>query len=107
MEDTKKFTMKDENFICKNCGREIEKLGYTARDHCPHCLYSIHVDINPGDRMCNCHGMLKPIAIENFKTDKYKIVYRCEKCGEIKKNIQAVDDNMDLIIQIMSEANPY
>ena len=106
MDETKKFKMMDENFICTNCGEEVEKLGYTARDHCPNCLHSIHIDINPGDRMCNCHGLLIPIAIEKFK-DTYKIVYKCNKCGEIKKNIKADDDNMDLIIKIMSEANPY
>jgi Zn finger protein HypA/HybF involved in hydrogenase expression len=93
--------MIDEEFKCENCGEYIKPLGYTARDHCPHCLYSKHVDNNPGDRECNCHGLLKPIAIENFK-DSYKIVYRCEKCKSIKKNIVANDDNMDLIIDIMS-----
>ena len=102
----KKFNMIDENFICKNCNSEVKKLGYTARDHCPNCLYSIHVDNNPGDRLCNCKGLLEPLAIENFK-DTYKIVYKCTKCGEIKKNIIAKDDNMDVIINLMKEAKPY
>ena len=69
----KRFNMIDEEFVCENCKKKVDKLNYTARDHCPYCLCSIHIDNNPGDRMCNCHGMLKPIAIENFKTDKYKI----------------------------------
>ena len=47
MEKAKKFTMKDENFICEVCGSDVKKLGYTARDHCPNCLCSKHVDINP------------------------------------------------------------
>ena len=46
----KKFNMIDEEFICENCLNKVQKLGYTARDHCPFCLYSKHVDINPGDR---------------------------------------------------------
>ena len=46
----KKFTMKDEKFICENCGKEVLPLGYTARDHCNYCLYSKHLDIFPGDR---------------------------------------------------------
>ena len=99
MEESKKFTMKDENFICEVCGDSVDKLGYTARDHCPKCLCSKHVDINPGDRMSTCKGVLKPIAIENFKAT-YKIIYKCESCGEIKKNIMAKDDNMDLIIKL-------
>ena len=43
----KKFTMIDESFTCEICNKLVEPLGYTARDHCPYCLYSKHVDINP------------------------------------------------------------
>ena len=78
----KKFTMKDESFVCENCGKIVEKLNYTARDHCPYCLYSKHLDINPGDRLNNCLGLLKPIDIEKFK-NTYKIIYKCEKCGKL------------------------
>lgn len=91
--------MKDENFICDNCFKQVNKLNYTARDHCPFCLYSKHVDINPGDRLNQCHGLLKPIDIEKFK-DTYKIIYKCTKCNKIHKNIMAKDDNMDLIIEL-------
>lgn len=105
MEQAKRFKMIDENFICEVCGKEVEKLGYTARDHCPYCLSSKHVDINPGDRKSLCKGTLEPIAIENAKKGQYKIVYKCNKCGEIKRNIMAHDDNMDLVIKIMS--NPW
>lgn len=95
----KKFTMRDESFICENCNKEVQKLNYTARDHCPYCLYSKHVDIMPGDRDNGCKGLLKPITIEKFK-DTYKIIYKCEKCGEIHKNIMANDDDMNLIIEL-------
>lgn len=50
----KKFIMKDESFTCNNCGYFVNPLKYTARDHCPNCLYSIHIDINPGDRKNEC-----------------------------------------------------
>ena len=100
----KQFTMRDENFICENCHKEVKKLGYTARDHCPYCLYSKHVDINPGDRQNSCQGLLKPIGIEKFK-DTYKILDRCEKCGEDHKNIIAKDDDMNMIIKISSNNN--
>lgn len=96
--------MIDEDFICENCGYEVKKLGYTARDHCPNCLYSKHVDINPGDRQNNCKGLLKPVGIEKFK-DSFKILYKCEKCKNDHKNIMAIDDNMDLIIEISKEVN--
>jgi len=95
----KRFNMIDENFICENCGSEVNKLNYTARDHCPNCLYSKHVDINPGDRNNPCKGLLEPIKIEKFK-DTYKIIYKCKKCKELHKNIIASDDNFDLIIKL-------
>lgn len=98
----KRFNMIDENFICKNCNKEVKKLNYTARDHCPYCLYSKHLDIMPGDRANECMGLLVPIDIEKFK-DTYKIIYKCEKCGEIHKNIIATDDNFDEIINIMQK----
>lgn len=102
MSDTAKFTMIDENFICEVCGKEVKKLGYTARNHCPHCLCSKHVDVNPGDRLCTCHGILQPVAIKPAKKEKYKIVYKCNDCGMIKRNIMAEDDNFEKILEIMS-----
>jgi len=45
--NARKFTKIDEKFICENCGKEVQKLGYTCRNHCPSCLHSKHVDINP------------------------------------------------------------
>ena len=94
MEQDKRFKMIDENFICEVCGSKVEKLGYTARDHCPYCLSSKHVDINPGDRENKCQGLMKPVAIEKYKngeTDKlyYKIIN--EKYG-----IYQIDINQPL-----------
>ena len=91
--------MVDEAFTCENCGKKVNKLNYSARDHCPFCLYSKHVDINPGDRLNPCKGMLRPIGIEKFK-DTFKIVYKCEKCNALHKNIMAKDDDMDIIIEL-------
>ena len=102
MNNTAKFTMIDEEFECDVCHKKVPVLGYTARDHCPFCLASKHVDVNPGDRACTCRGTLKAVAIDFAKKDTLKIVYRCEKCGVLKRNKTAKDDNMDLILQIMS-----
>ncbi len=96
----KRFNMIDEGFICENCGEEINPLKYTARDHCPNCLYSKHVDINPGDRLEECQGLLRPIGIEKGKKEDFRIIYECTKCHKIRKNIIAKDDNLDKIIEI-------
>lgn len=98
----KKFNMIDESFTCENCGKHVNKLQYSARDHCPYCLYSKHVDINPGDRLNNCLGLLKPIDIEKYR-NTYKLIYKCSKCNQIHKNIVATDDNMNIIIQLSTK----
>jgi hypothetical protein len=95
----KKFNELDEGFICEHCNKKVEPLIYSSRDHCPYCLYSKHVDINPGDRENTCRGLLKPIEIEKFK-DTYKIIYKCDKCKQLHKNIIAKDDDMNKIIEI-------
>ena len=98
-----RFTKIDEEFICHNCGKKVEKLGYTCRNHCPSCLNSKHVDINPGDRAENCKGALKPVSVEIDSKKGYVIVFKCEKCGVIRKNKAAEDDNIDLIIELSSK----
>ena len=95
----RRFTEIDEEFICENCGKKVSRLGYSCRNHCPYCLCSKHVDINPGDRQNTCLGMLRPIGIEKYK-DTYKILYKCEKCNKNHKNIIAKDDDMNEIINI-------
>ncbi len=97
------FVEIDEGFICEHCKEKVEPLRYSCRDHCPHCLYSKHVDKNPGDRAEECRGLLEPIGIEE-KQKGYSILYRCQKCGQIRRNIMAKDDNMKRIIQL--SANP-
>jgi DNA-directed RNA polymerase subunit RPC12/RpoP len=96
------FTEIDEPFICENCGKDVKPLGYSSRDHCPYCLYSKHVDINPGDRLETCMGTLEPVSIENNSKKGIVIIYKCKKCGKTRKNIAAKDDNMNLIIKLSS-----
>ena len=96
----RKFTEIDEEFVCENCGKIVERLGYSCRNHCNHCLHSKHVDINPGDRAETCHGLLEPISIEMNNKKGYVIVYKCKKCGQIRKNKAAKDDDFDKILEI-------
>lgn len=47
-------------FTCKVCGRLVTpgEAGTDHRNHCPNCLSSLHVDIEPGDRESGCGGVL-------------------------------------------------
>ena len=96
----------DNSFICVNCGKEVPKLEYTSRNHCPHCLHSLHVDIIPGDRKKTCRGVLKPIAVENSAKKGYVIVFKCEKCGQVSRNKSAEDDDFEKMLEI-SRLNSY
>lgn len=93
----KKFTKKVENFICENCGKSVIGNGYT--NHCPFCLYSKHVDINPGDRSCACGGLMKPIEIQQ-KNGEFVILHKCIKCGFERKNKVQENDDINKIIEI-------
>lgn len=96
------FKVIDESFICENCGKDVPKLGYSCRNHCPFCLHSKHVDIEPGDRLQDCHGVLEPVGIEKNKKG-FVIIFRCKKCGEIRKNKVAEDDDMNKIIELSAK----
>ena len=97
------FVKNDNEFICVNCNQKVEKLKYTSRDHCNHCLYSIHVDITPGDRANDCKGILVPInVIETSKKGKV-IIYRCSKCNKEIRNVVAKDDNQEAIYKVVED----
>lgn len=101
--ENSRFTEIDEEFECDNCGKLVPKLGYSCRNHCPYCLHSKHVDKNPGDRQEKCHGDLEPVGLEINGKKGYVIVFKCKKCGAIRKNKMAKDDNMDLVIDLSSK----
>ena len=100
----KNFTKRDESFVCENCGMEVEKLVYSSRDHCPHCLCSKHVDKLPGDRAESCKGILRPVQTIPNK-DGFDTIYKCDGCNEIRKNKSAVDDDIDLLIKLTVNKN--
>lgn len=93
----RKFQRTTENFICEHCGREVTGNGYT--NHCPHCLYSKHVDINPGDRDCDCGGLMEPVDVE-LKNGGYVIVHCCQKCGFIRRNKVTDADDFSAVLEI-------
>ncbi len=95
------FKKLDSGFVCTNCGKEVSPLKYTSRNHCPYCLCSIHVDIDPGDRANDCKGLLVPTGIEYNSKKGYIVVHKCRTCGEIKRNKCAEDDDYNLILNIM------
>lgn len=93
----KKFQRTKEDFVCHNCGSSVYGNGYT--NHCPRCLWSKHVDVNPGDRQANCQGLMEPIGVE-LKGGEYSIIHCCLKCGITKKNKVIEADDFNMIIEL-------
>ena len=102
--DRKNFLVpKRKQFLCLNCGQK--NAGGRYINHCPHCLWSQHVDQNiPGDRQSDCHGPMRPIGIIK-KRQKWRIIHQCQRCG--KKTIvdSQPEDNFELIIQLATLSN--
>ncbi|MBQ9940720.1 MAG: RNHCP domain-containing protein [Clostridia bacterium] len=103
--ETKRFSKLDSGFVCENCGKQVTPLGYTSRNHCPYCLHSKHVDINPGDRMNDCGGLLVPVQSLPDAKKGFIIVFKCKKCGQTVRNVAALGktdtpDNSSLLIRL-------
>ncbi len=93
----KLFQKTVEDFICEHCGAKVIGDGYT--NHCPKCLWSKHVDLNPGDRASDCQGMMRPIRVD-AEHGEYFLTYRCEKCSFIRRKKVEKDDNFDEVLKI-------
>lgn len=91
------FTRRVEDFTCGHCGLEVKGNGYT--NHCPHCLWGKHVDVDPGDRAHACGGMMEPIAIEG-SSPRYVIVHRCVRCSTEKRNRTAPTDDAEVLLHL-------
>jgi DNA-directed RNA polymerase subunit RPC12/RpoP len=107
----------EDDFICSNCGSNIKAdfaVGTKNRNHCPKCLYSLHVDNIPGDRKADCNSNMEPIGLTFKKEglDKYgkeiqgeiMLIHKCGKCGKININRIAGDDDPDEILKIYNKS---
>ena len=101
------FIMINESFSCGHCGREVplHPTG-SARNHCPHCLYSLHVDdMKPGDRASKCHGLMEPIWIDHRKNKWDMIRHKCQKCSKEMVNMIAPDDEFLRFVRELNKKN--
>lgn len=89
------FKMKNEDFVCENCKKDIIKHPeWSARNHCPFCLHSKHLDdIFPWDRNSNCSWIMVPVDIDYRKNKWYMVKHKCKKCSKEILNKVAPDDD--------------
>jgi ribosome biogenesis GTPase / thiamine phosphate phosphatase len=92
----------ESGFVCAHCGRAVtpDPAGSAHRNHCPWCLHSLHLDIRPGDRASRCGGLMEPVAISVRQDKEWVIIHRCEKCGVLKENRTAGDDNAAALLSL-------
>lgn len=104
----KRFTKNDSGFRCAHCGRQVEPLGYSSRNHCPFCLWSLHVDIFPGDRAAACGGEMEPVKVFPDARKGYVILHRCLRCGaesrcRAAQEAKTQPDDLALLIRLTAK----
>lgn len=97
---SRRFKRNIEDFVCLHCGTAVQGNGYT--NHCPRCLYSLHMDVNPGDRKADCGGLMAPVAVAS-KAGVYRVLHRCQVCAAEKWNQAAPEDDFDQLLAIAQQ----
>ncbi|RJL26492.1 RNHCP domain-containing protein [Bailinhaonella thermotolerans] len=83
-------------FRCAHCRLDVPLAapGTAHRNHCPHCLTSLHLDRDvPGDRRAACGGRMRPISLTTRPDGEWLIIHECAACGTLSANRIAGDDN--------------
>ena len=93
----KLFERRHEDFTCEHCRKAVSGGGYT--NHCPRCLWSKHVDVNPGDRAEKCRGMMKPAGLDK-EGEVFFIRHKCERCGFERRNKAVKGDNFEELVKL-------
>jgi RNHCP domain-containing protein len=90
------------SFRCVHCGVDVPTSapGTAHRNHCPSCLWSRHVDDEPGDRASDCLASMEAIAITVRGDGEWVLIHRCAGCGVLHSNRIAGDDNPLLLIRL-------
>lgn len=94
-----------DSFSCTVCGAPIAPTdsGSSHRNHCPHCLSSLHVDNRPGDRAALCKGTMDPIGVWVRDNGEWALIHRCRSCGVLSSNRIAADDNEEMLMSIANK----
>ena len=92
------------SFRCRNCRLDVslDAPGTAHRNHCPHCLWSRHVDDSPGDRaaLVECGSAMEPIAVCVRGDGEWVLIHRCTACDTVHLNRTAGDDNPLPLVRI-------
>ena len=109
----------EQEFRCRHCQRFVTYdpafAGVQNRNHCPHCLWSLHVDDrSAGDRRAECRSLMRPVGLTTKRSrNKYArerdgelmLIHQCTGCGKVVINRIAADDNDAAILAVFAESH--
>jgi hypothetical protein len=103
----------ESSFACRHCGAMVSAnpllSGVQHRNHCPYCLWSLHVDlVRAGDRLSACRGGMRPIGLTlkesrnkyHHRAGELMLAHRCALCNALSINRIAADDSTALIVSV-------
>ena len=92
-----------DSFRCRHCRLDVPLTapGTKHRNHCPSCLWSLHVDDDlPGDRAADCAGSMEPVGVSVRDDGEWALVHRCGGCAAVSLNRIAGDDNPLVLMRL-------
>ncbi|TYB47942.1 RNHCP domain-containing protein [Actinomadura chibensis] len=96
-------TGRRDAFRCVGCRLDVPAgaPGTEHRNHCPHCLTSLHLDgLTPGDRRAGCGGRMVPLSLTVRPDGEWMLIHHCLSCGGLSVNRIAGDDNALALLRI-------
>lgn len=95
-----------EWFHCVRCSQPVasQTFGTEHRNHCPYCLWSRHLDDEPGDRAAECGAAMEPVAVWSRPGGDWALIHRCRGCGALRSNRIAGDDSEIALVSLAARA---
>lgn len=106
------------DFTCAHCHQPVSAnpllSGVNNRNHCPHCLWSRHMDLfEAGDRLAACKAPMQPLGLALKQTHKkygplaqgeLMLVHHCTACERASLNRIAADDDSQSLFEIFERS---
>ncbi len=64
----------------------------------------MHVDIHPGDRAADCHGLMRAVAAAPAPNG-FTITHKCQKCGKTIRQKSAPNDDTEILIRLTANSD--
>lgn len=104
-------------FSCAQCHAfvysESALSGVQNRNHCPYCLWSLHLDFYAaGDRLSACKALMQPIGLTLKLTRKkygpvrgeLMLIHSCTECNRLSINRIAADDDPQKLFTVFEDS---